>query len=47
MFTVALLGVGLSSNVKAADPEAKLTKVSITFVTHNDNRDHDTRLNDS
>jgi hypothetical protein len=28
----------------AADQNAKLTKVSITFRTHDDNKDHDTRL---
>ena len=28
----------------AADQNAKLTKVGITFRTHNDNKDHDTQL---
>jgi hypothetical protein len=39
---VALLG-GLTP-ARAGDPNAKLTKVRVTFVTHHDNKDHDTRL---
>jgi len=32
------------SAMYAADPKAKLTKVTVRFDTHNDNKDHDTKL---
>ena len=43
LFLTVLLGI--TSKVSAQNNDAKLTKVTITFVTHNDNKDHDTRLN--
>jgi hypothetical protein len=42
ILTTAAIG---AAQLQAADPNAKLTKVSIRFDTHNDNKDHDTILN--
>jgi hypothetical protein len=41
---LSLCAAILALPLHAADPNATLTKVSITFKTHNDNKDHDTIL---
>jgi hypothetical protein len=33
-----------SLSLRAGDPNAKLNKVKVTFLTHHDNKDHDTQL---
>lgn len=46
LVSLMLLVGALSASATAADPEAKLTKVSVRFDTpaNNDNKDHDTKV---
>ncbi|WP_295667275.1 hypothetical protein [uncultured Mucilaginibacter sp.] len=45
LLTLTIVASGFSANVFAQASDATVTKVTITFNTHNDNKDHDTQLN--